>query len=54
MSADAGKGTGRALLPLQRREQLMEELRAHGAITVRGIASMLGVSELTIRRELDN
>ncbi len=31
----------------------MEELRAHGAITVRGIASMLGVSELTIRRDVN-
>lgn len=46
-------GTGRALLPLQRREHLMEELRAHGAITVREIASMLGVSELTIRRDVN-
>lgn len=31
----------------------MEELRAHGAITVRGIASMLGVSDLTIRRDVN-
>lgn len=31
----------------------MEELRAHGAITVRGIAAKLGVSELTIRRDVN-
>ena len=31
----------------------MEELRAHGAITVRDIAAKLGVSELTIRRDVN-
>lgn len=31
----------------------MEELRAHGAITVRGVAAKLGVSELTIRRDVN-
>lgn len=44
---------GRSLFSLQRRERLMEELRAHGAITVRGIAAKLGVSELTIRRDVN-
>ena len=44
---------GKSLFSLQRRERLMEELRAHGAITVRGIAVKLGVSELTIRRDVN-
>lgn len=45
--------TGKSLFSLQRRERLMEELRAHGAITVRDIAARLGVSELTIRRDVN-
>lgn len=44
---------GKSLFSLQRRERLMEELRAHGAITVRDIAGKLGVSELTIRRDVN-
>ncbi|MDQ0662662.1 DNA-binding LacI/PurR family transcriptional regulator [Arthrobacter ulcerisalmonis] len=44
---------GKSLFSLQRRERLMEELRAHGAITVRDIAVKLGVSELTIRRDVN-
>ncbi|WP_457964386.1 substrate-binding domain-containing protein [Arthrobacter sp. D1-29] len=44
---------GRSLFSLQRRERLMEELRAHGSITVRGLAAELGVSELTIRRDVN-
>lgn len=44
---------GKSLFSLQRRERLMEELRAHGAVTVRGIAAKLGVSELTIRRDVN-
>lgn len=47
------KAGGRSLFSLQRRERLMEELRAHGAITVRDIAVKLGVSELTIRRDVN-
>ena len=47
------EGAGKSLFSLQRRERLMEELRAHGAITVRGIAVKLGVSELTIRRDVN-
>lgn len=54
MSPDQpSEGTGKSLFSLQRRERLMEELRAHGAITVRGIAAKLGVSELTIRRDVN-
>lgn len=44
---------GKSLFSLQRRELLMAELRAHGAITVRDIAAKLGVSELTIRRDVN-
>jgi DNA-binding LacI/PurR family transcriptional regulator len=44
---------GRSLFSLQRRERLMEELRAHGSVTVRGLAAELGVSELTIRRDVN-
>jgi DNA-binding LacI/PurR family transcriptional regulator len=44
---------GKSLFSLQRRERLMEELRAHGAITVRSIAAKFGVSELTIRRDVN-
>ena len=47
------EGAGKSLFSLQRRERLMEELRAHGAITVRAIAAKLGVSELTIRRDVN-
>jgi DNA-binding LacI/PurR family transcriptional regulator len=47
------EAAGKSLFSLQRRERLMEELRAHGAITVRGIAAKLGVSELTIRRDVN-
>lgn len=43
----------RSLFSLQRRERLMEELRAHGSVTVRGLAAELGVSELTIRRDVN-
>lgn len=54
MSPDrSNEATGKTLFSLQRRERLMEELRAHGAITVRGVAAKLGVSELTIRRDVN-
>ena len=54
MSPDQpAESAGKSLFSLQRREKLMEELRAHGAITVRGIAAKLGVSELTIRRDVN-
>lgn len=47
------ESSGKSLFSLQRRERLMEELRAHGAITVRDTAAKLGVSELTIRRDVN-
>ncbi|PZG02927.1 LacI family DNA-binding transcriptional regulator [Micromonospora deserti] len=37
---------------LQRRERLMEELRRHGAVRVKELAQILGVSELTVRRDI--
>jgi DNA-binding LacI/PurR family transcriptional regulator len=40
------------LFNLQRREQLMDELRRHGAVRVRELAPLLGVSELTVRRDI--
>lgn len=51
--AQTPEQSGKSLFSLQRRERLMEELRAHGAITVRDIAAKLGVSELTIRRDVN-
>lgn len=53
MSSDEARQAGRSMFSLQRRERLMDELRAHGAITVRVIAAELGVSELTIRRDVN-
>lgn len=44
---------GKQLFSAQRRERLMDELRAHGAIAVRVVAAHLGVSELTIRRDIN-
>src|SRR3954462_12133830 len=40
------------LFALQRRERVMEELRRHGAVRVRDLAKVLGVSELTVRRDI--
>jgi len=44
---------GSKLFGLQRRERLMDELRTHGAVSVHEIAVQLGVSELTIRRDIN-
>jgi DNA-binding LacI/PurR family transcriptional regulator len=40
------------MFALQRRERLMEELRQHGAVRVRDLAEVLGVSTLTVRRDI--
>lgn len=37
---------------LQRRERVMDELRRHGSVRVQDLARALGVSELTIRRDI--
>ncbi len=41
------------LFALQRQERLMHEVRTHGAVSVGTIAAVLGVSELTIRRDIN-
>lgn len=43
--------TGR-LFSVQRHERLLNELRRHGSVRVRELARELGVSELTIRRDI--
>ncbi|TDO51400.1 DNA-binding LacI/PurR family transcriptional regulator [Kribbella sp. VKM Ac-2527] len=40
------------LFGLQRHERVMDELRRHGAVRVKELAELLGVSELTIRRDI--
>ena len=40
------------LFQIQRHERLLGELRRHGAVRVRELAPQLGVSELTIRRDI--
>ncbi|WP_377273567.1 substrate-binding domain-containing protein [Peterkaempfera sp. SMS 1(5)a] len=40
------------LFAAQRHERILDELRRHGAVRVRELASLLAVSELTIRRDI--
>jgi DNA-binding LacI/PurR family transcriptional regulator len=40
------------LFSVQRQERLLSELRRHGSVRVRDLAQQLGVSELTIRRDI--
>ncbi|WP_027345894.1 LacI family DNA-binding transcriptional regulator [Hamadaea tsunoensis] len=40
------------LFSVQRQEHLLNELRRHGSVRVRRIAAELGVSELTVRRDI--
>ncbi|MGW2546614.1 DeoR family transcriptional regulator, partial [Kitasatospora sp. NPDC001574] len=40
------------LLPTQRRENVLRELREHGTLRVADIARALGVSTVTIRRDV--
>ncbi|MCX7520896.1 substrate-binding domain-containing protein [Microbacterium sp. STN6] len=44
---------GPPLFALQRRERVMDELRMHGSVSVRDLADLLAVSELTIRRDIN-
>jgi DNA-binding LacI/PurR family transcriptional regulator len=44
--------TTERLFGAQRQERLLAELRGHGAVRVRDLARELGVSELTIRRDI--
>lgn len=41
------------MLPGQRRERVLREVRATGAVRVTDIAGQLGVSDMTIRRDLE-
>lgn len=40
------------LFGAQRHDRVLEELRRHGAVRVRELAQLLGVSELTVRRDI--
>jgi DNA-binding LacI/PurR family transcriptional regulator len=44
---------GDQLFALQRRERIMDEVREHGSVNVSDVAVRLGVSELTIRRDIN-
>ncbi|WP_327003244.1 substrate-binding domain-containing protein [Dactylosporangium sp. NBC_01737] len=44
--------TAERMFNLQRQERLMEELRRLGAVRVKDLAAVLGVSELTVRRDI--
>jgi DNA-binding LacI/PurR family transcriptional regulator len=44
--------SGERMFGLQRQERLLEELRRHGAVRVVDLARELGVSELTVRRDI--
>ncbi|MGN6199366.1 substrate-binding domain-containing protein [Humibacter sp.] len=44
---------GDQLFALQRRERIMDEIREHGSVSVSDVATRLGVSELTIRRDIN-
>lgn len=41
-----------SLIPEQRHQALLAELRTHGVLSVRELASQLGVSHMTIRRDI--
>ncbi|SDH71828.1 DNA-binding transcriptional regulator, LacI/PurR family [Leifsonia sp. 98AMF] len=41
------------LYAIQRRERILDELRARGAVSVSVLAGQLGVSELTVRRDIN-
>ncbi|MFF1876955.1 LacI family DNA-binding transcriptional regulator [Leifsonia sp. NPDC058230] len=45
---------GSSLFSLQRRERIMAELGAHGAIRVTEFARLLGISEMTVRRDINH
>ncbi|ROZ61785.1 DeoR/GlpR transcriptional regulator [Kocuria soli] len=41
------------LLPAERRARILEQTRAQGSVRVADLAQVLGVSEMTVRRDLD-
>ena len=42
------------LIPAERRQRILEIIRAKGTVRVSALSDLLGVSELTIRRDLEN
>ena len=38
---------------VKRRDQIIDNLREHGEVTVKILSNQLGVSEMTIRRDLN-
>ncbi|NND76453.1 MAG: DeoR/GlpR transcriptional regulator [Ilumatobacter sp.] len=52
MLGDVSSGGGRSLAQ-QRHERIMHEMRTRGAARVTELAQLLGVSEMTVRRDLD-
>jgi DeoR/GlpR family transcriptional regulator of sugar metabolism len=42
-----------SLLATQRQELILEQVRAHGAVRVSDLVAKLGVSDMTVRRDLD-
>ncbi|ALV46367.1 DNA-binding transcriptional regulator [Arthrobacter alpinus] len=53
MTTNDPRAVTKSLFAAQRRERIMDELRARGAISVKVLAAQLGVSELTIRRDVN-
>lgn len=46
-------GTGSRALARQRQELILSEIRRHGAVRVSDLVTRLGVSDMTVRRDLD-
>ncbi|WP_448809014.1 LacI family DNA-binding transcriptional regulator [Agromyces bauzanensis] len=40
------------LFAIERRERILDELRQHGSVTVKHLAESLGVTEITVRRDI--
>lgn len=41
------------VLPAQRQEQILQEIQANGGVRVSDLTELLGVSDMTVRRDLD-
>jgi len=42
-----------AVLPAQRQERILEEVQRNGGVRVSDLTGLLGVSDMTMRRDLD-
>jgi DeoR family transcriptional regulator, aga operon transcriptional repressor len=51
--SDSAAGAGSHLLPVQRRQRIVEFLQRHGAVTLQQLEQALRVSLSTLRRDLD-